>query len=156
MGYAFLSYMPPVFEKCCSIIHSSLLQHQQFLQNPELDEPDKSFLVVVLDLLSSLTQGLSMALEPLMARSTPNLLTLLTICLKHPQAAVRQSAYGLVGDLAIGCFAILRPYLPGIMAELIPQLEAEPNMDIFSASRNAARSAGEVALRYGRGLCIFP
>lgn len=153
MGHTFLPYTPPVLEKCCRIIHSLLLQYQQFLQNPELDEPDKSCLVVALDLLSGLTRSLGMALEPLMVQSMPNPLILLTNCLKDPQAAVRQSAYGLLANLAIGCFAVLRPYLQRIMAELILQLETELNADTFNASRNAAWSAGEVALRYGRGLC---
>lgn len=151
MGQAFLPYAPPVFERCCSIIHTSLLQYQQFQQNPELDEPDKSFLVVALDLLSGLTQGLGMALDVLINQSQPNLLTLLTVCLKHPQAPVRQSAYALVGDMAMGCFSILRPFMPGIMSELILQLDPEPKVEFVSASNNAAWSVGEVALRYGRG-----
>ncbi|KAF5375543.1 hypothetical protein D9615_009146 [Tricholomella constricta] len=150
MGPAFLPYAGPVFERCNNIIHHSLLQYQQYQQNPELDEPDKSFLVVALDLLSGLTQGLGMALEPLISSSQPNLLNLLTVCLKHPQAPVRQSAYALVGDMAMGCFVLLRPHMPGIMSELILQLDPEPKLEFISASNNAAWSVGEVALRYGR------
>lgn len=151
MGAAFLPYASPVFERCNHIIHNSLLQYQAFQQNPELDEPDKSFLVVALDLLSGLTQGLGMALEPLIAASQPNLLSLLTVCLKHPHAPVRQSAYALVGDMAMSCFTLLRPHMPGIMAELTLQLDPEPKVEFISASNNAAWSVGEVALRYGRG-----
>ncbi|KAF5357352.1 hypothetical protein D9758_005925 [Tetrapyrgos nigripes] len=150
MGPSFLPYAGPVFERCSSIIHRALLQYQSFQQNPELDEPDKSFLVVALDLLSGLTQGLGMALESLITQSNPNLLQLLTICLKHPQAPVRQSAYALVGDMAMGCFSILRPFMPGIMNELTLQLDPEPKVEFISASNNAAWSVGEVALRYGR------
>ncbi|KAG6885043.1 hypothetical protein C0993_006370 [Termitomyces sp. T159_Od127] len=126
------------------------MPYQQYQQNPELDEPDKSFLVVALDLLSGLTQGLGPQLEPLIQISQPNLLNLLTVCLKHPQAPVRQSAYALVGDLAMGCFSLLRGHMPGIMAELILQLDPEPKLEFISASNNAAWSVGEVALRYGR------
>ncbi|KAK7036520.1 hypothetical protein VNI00_011717 [Paramarasmius palmivorus] len=150
MGPSFLPYAGPVFERCASIIHNSLLQYQAFQQNPDLDEPDKSFLVVALDLLSGLTQGLGMALEPFINNSNPNLLSLLTVCLKHPQASVRQSAYALVGDMAMGCFTILRPFMSGIMSELILQLDPEPKVEFVSASNNAAWSVGEVALRYGR------
>ena len=155
MGQAFLPYAPPVFERCTHIIHTSLLQYQQYQQNPELDEPDKSFLVVALDLLSGLTQGLGMALEPLIRVSEPNLLSLLTVCLKHPNAPVRQSAYALVGDMAMGCFVLLRPHMPGIMSELIMQLDPEPKFEFISASNNAAWSVGEVALRYGRGRSLI-
>jgi transportin-1 len=120
-----------------------------------MEEPDKSFLVVALDLLSGLTQGLGMELQPLINASSPNLLALLTVCLKHPQAPVRQSAYALVGDMAMGCFVLLRPHMPGIMAELTLQLDPEPKYDFISASNNAAWSVGEVALRYGRGAYHF-
>ena len=153
MGPAFLPYAGPIFDRCASIVHQSLLQYQAYQQNPEMDEPDRSFLVVALDLLSGLTQGLGMSLEPSISRSNPNLLTLLTVCLKHPQAPVRQSAYALVGDLAMNCFTILRPHMPAIMQELIMQLDPEPKVEFVSACNNAAWSVGEVALRYGRGTC---
>ncbi len=116
-----------------------------------MDEPDRSFLVVALDLLSGLTQGLGMALGPHITRSQPNLLSLLTVCLKHPHAAVRQSGYALVGDMAMNCFPLLRPHIPAIMQELIVQLDPEPKVEFISACNNAAWAVGEIALRYGRG-----
>lgn len=155
MGSAFLPYAGPIFERCCNLIHKALLDYQQFQQNPELEEPDKSFLVVALDLLSGLTQGLGMGLENLVTSSNPNLLQLLTVCLKHPQAPVRQSAYALVGDMAVNCFPLLKSHMPGIMNELILQLDPEPKFEFVSASNNAAWSVGEVALRYGRGEFFF-
>ncbi|KAF7295959.1 Importin beta-2 subunit [Mycena kentingensis (nom. inval.)] len=150
IGTAFVPYAQPVFERCCNIIHNSLLKYQAYQNNPETEEPDKSFLVVALDLLSGLTQGMGMELAPLIQASEPPLLALLTVCLKHPQAPVRQSAYALVGDMAMGCFVLLRPHMPGIMQELTLQLDPEPKYDFISASNNAAWSVGEVALRYGR------
>ncbi|TEB38110.1 ARM repeat-containing protein [Coprinellus micaceus] len=150
MGPAFLPYAGPVFERCCNIIHTSLLQYQQYQQNPDLEEPDKSFLVVALDLLSGLTQGLGPNMDSFINSSSPHLLQLLTVCLKHPQAPVRQSAYALVGDMAVNCFSALRPAMPGIMNELVLQLDPEPKFEFVSASNNAAWSVGEVALRYGR------
>ena len=155
MGKAFFPYAGPVFERCTSIIHTSLLHYQAYQQNHDLDEPDKSFLVVALELLSGLTHGLGMLLEPMIQETNPNLLQLLTVCLKHPQGPVRQSAYALVGDMAMGCFPVLRPHMPGIMAELILQLDPEPKIEFISASNNAAWSVGEVAMRYGRGESIF-
>jgi transportin-1 len=151
MGPGFAPYAPLVFQRCVNLVHQSLLQYQAYQQNPDLDEPDKSFLVVSLDLLSGLAQGLGVALESVISHAQPSLLTLLTVCLKHPQAPVRQSAYALVGDLAMGCFPLLRPHLTAIMAELIQQLDPEPKVEFVSACNNAAWSVGEVALRYGRG-----
>ena len=132
-----------------TLVHTSLLNYQAFQQNPDLEEPDKSFLVVALDLLSGLTQGLAMSLGPYIQASQPNLLDLLAVCLKHPQAPVRQSAYALVGDLAMHCFPLLRPKMPLIMQELVLQLDPEPRVEFVSACNNAAWSVGEVALRYG-------
>ncbi|KAH7883240.1 armadillo-type protein [Phlebopus sp. FC_14] len=150
LGPSFAPYAPLVFQRCVNIVHQSLLQYQAYQQNPDLDEPDKSFLVVSLDLLSGLAQGMGLGLEPLISQTQPHLLSLLTVCLKHPQAPVRQSGYALVGDLAMGCFNLLRPQLPAIMAELILQLDPEPKLEFISACNNAAWSVGEVALRYGR------
>lgn len=149
MGPAFLPYAGPVFERCLKIIRHSLIAYQSYQQNRELvEEPDRAFLVVALDLLSGLTQGLNMGLEPFIGQS--QLFQLLIVCLKHPHAPVRQSAYALVGDMAIGCFPLLKPYAPGVLQELVQQLDPEPKAEFISASNNAAWSVGEVALRYGR------
>ncbi|KAI0643769.1 ARM repeat-containing protein [Trametes meyenii] len=150
IGPAFLPYAGPIFDRCHTIVHTSLLQYQAYQQNPEMDEPDRSFLVVALDLLSGLTQGLGMALEPHIARSQPSLLQLITVCLKHPHTAVRQSGYALVGDTAMNCFPLLRPHISAIMQELISQLDPEPKVEFINACNNAAWAIGEIALRYGR------
>lgn len=155
IGPSFLPYVAPIFERCLTLVHTSLLNYQAYQQNPDLDEPDKSFLVVALDLLSGLTQGLGMTLEPYISTSTPNLLDLLAVCLKYPQAPVRQSAYALVGDLAMHCFPLLRPKMGDIMRELVAQLDPEPKVEWISACNNAAWSVGEVALRYGTGKHIL-
>lgn len=157
MGPSFGPYVAPVFERCNRIIHKSLLAYQAYQQNPELDEPEKAFLVVSLDLLSGLVQGIGQALEPLISATNPSVMTLITVCLKVPHAPVRQSAYALVGDLSMNCFNCLRPHVPGVMPELINQLDAELRLDYLSATNNAAWSVGEVALRYGRGkLHVLP
>lgn len=57
-----------------------------------MEEPDRSFLVVALGLLSGLTQyGLGVEPKPLIKASNPNLLQLLTVRLKYPSASLRQS-----------------------------------------------------------------
>ncbi|KAL0072500.1 hypothetical protein AAF712_000263 [Marasmius tenuissimus] len=148
MGPSFLPYAGPVFERCAMLIHHSLLRYQAFQQNPDLDEPDKSFLVVALDLLSGLTQGLGMQLAPkFINQSNPNLLALLThtVCLRHRQASVRQSAYALVGDMAMGCFAILRPHTPRVIAGLTLQLDPEARPR--GSSRRLASFAHRTMLR---------
>lgn len=149
MGTSFTPYAGPIYERCCSIVQEQLLQYQAFQQNPDLDEPDKDILVVTIDLLSGLIQGLGMQIKPLLENSNPPLFTLIGICLKHPQPSVRQSSYALVGDMAVQCFELLRPFMPQIMPEIVTQLYPDPKSDEVSACNNAAWSVGEVALRYG-------
>jgi transportin-1 len=50
-------------------------------QDPDLEEPDKSFVVVALDLLSGLCQGLGAAIAELVSSHQPSMLTLMTACL---------------------------------------------------------------------------
>lgn len=81
-GHGFGPYAEPVFNRCVQIVHHSLLAWEEYHRNPELDEPDRPFLIVSLDLLSGLVQGLGGTIEVLIARSNPPLLPLVGICLK--------------------------------------------------------------------------
>ena len=65
---------------------------------------------------------------------------------------VRQSSYALLGDCAIYVFPQLQPFLPGIMSQLIQQLDinqlTEADEDsAFSVINNACWSCGEIALQ---------
>lgn len=81
MGPSFLPYAGPMYNRCVEIVRNALIAYQTWQQNRDLEEPEKSFLVVALDMLSGLVQGLGMSLEPCV-RSQPNLLELLVWCLK--------------------------------------------------------------------------
>lgn len=179
-GRGFAEYAPPVFQRAVRIAHDQLYKYQAWAQsqpqsgqppnsnNNELDEPDKTFLIVALDLLSGLAQGLGPLVEPLIAQSQPPLMPLIAASLKHPQPAVRQSAYALIGDLAIGVPSVVRPAMPVLMPELINQLalgssaassagatNAQGQLvgwgksEFISACNNAAWSVGEIALHIG-------
>jgi hypothetical protein len=95
--------------------------------------PDKDFMVVALDLLSGIAEGIGSYIAPLIGNS--ELLPLLYQCmqvgeimynkvvisirfnvllvcqLQDPVAEVRQSAFALLGDLTKACFVQLKPYL---------------------------------------------
>ena len=72
-----------MFERCIQIVKASLIAFQQYQQDPvNYDEPDKTFLIVSLDLLSGLTQGLNTAITQLYSSSEPPVLTLLAHCLQ--------------------------------------------------------------------------
>ncbi|BGP36860.1 hypothetical protein JCM10449v2_000762 [Rhodotorula kratochvilovae] len=150
IGPGFGQFAEPVFSRCINLVKTSLIEFQQYQQDPlNYDEPDKTFLIVSLDLLSGLTQGLNTAITNLYSASDPPVLTLLSLCLQHPDAPVRQSSYALLGDTAISCFPILKPTLPQFMPVLVSHIEVEPRLAEVSVCNNAAWAAGEIALQAG-------
>jgi transportin-1 len=59
LGPGFTPYAQPVFERSIRIIQKNLIEFSQYQQDQDnFDQPDKNFLIVSLDLLSGLTQGL--------------------------------------------------------------------------------------------------
>lgn len=152
LGQAFATHSPPVYSRCLKIIHDNLLLTQQEAQKPELERemPDDSFVVVALDLLSGLSQGLGPHFSQLVVSNTEmQLVPLLGACITSQSGPIRQSAYALLGDMAISTFDLLRPTIPQLMPELISQIEPEPSMVNVSVCNNAAWAVGEIAIQYG-------
>ncbi|PLW13972.1 hypothetical protein PCASD_21896 [Puccinia coronata f. sp. avenae] len=59
IGPAFVPYAPAVFERCVRIVANNLEGYALCIKHPgEYEPPDNTFLIVALDLLSGLTQGL--------------------------------------------------------------------------------------------------
>ncbi|CAH7670873.1 armadillo-type protein [Phakopsora pachyrhizi] len=169
IGPAFLPYAPAVFERCVRIVASNIEGFALYMKHPsKYDLPDKTFLIVALDLLSGLTQGLG----PLAIMSNsmggssssnptggplPPILGLLGTCLnsEFPEPSVRQSAFALVGDCAISCYDLLESYLPSFMPEVIRQIDAETPLPLTSVCNNAAWAAGEIAIKAGEKMREF-
>ncbi|EJD41686.1 ARM repeat-containing protein [Auricularia subglabra TFB-10046 SS5] len=150
IGPGFIPYAGPVFDRCHGLISRSLVQFQQYEGNKDAyDEPDKQYIIVALDLLSGLVQGMGTEIARFMDSCQPPFMSMLPFCLRYPEPPVRQSAYALVGDMAVSCFDLLRPYLPQILPEVVNQLTPEPVFEMVSATNNAAWSVGEIALRHG-------
>ena len=101
-------FCEPVFQRCVSLVAQTLHQNQIALANPDqMAPPDKEFMIVALDLLSGLAEGLGTHIENLVVQS--NLLTLLFQCMQDPTLEVRQSSFALLGDLTKACFQHVRP-----------------------------------------------
>ena len=92
-GPAFLPWTPAIYERCYKIVHNSLIHFSTWQQNQDLDEPDRAFIIVALDLLSGLVQGLGMNIKPCFDNSNPHLLTLVSACLKVCGFVVLASAW---------------------------------------------------------------
>lgn len=77
-------------------------------QSPDqFEAPDKDFMIVALDLLSGLAEGLNGHIENLVVNS--NIMQLLYQCMQDPTPEVRQSSFALLGDLTKACFQHVHP-----------------------------------------------
>lgn len=171
VGDGFLPYAPPVFERCVSIVRQCLVAYQAFSQDQtnELDEPDRTHLIVALDLLSGLTQALAEQSQSFFASS--DVLSLMVACFsvrasysfyslnrraervvvtQYPEPPVKQSAFALLGDTAISCFPLLQPLLPEVMPQVVTAITASVPPDSVSVCNNAAWCAGEIAMKQGK------
>lgn len=89
--------------RCVSLVEQTLNQHIANTQSPEqFEAPDKDFMIVALDLLSGLAEGLDDHMERLVMNS--NVMHLLYQCMQDVMPEVRQSSFALLGDLTKACF----------------------------------------------------
>ncbi|ELU00071.1 hypothetical protein CAPTEDRAFT_126125 [Capitella teleta] len=140
----FLPYCEPVFGRCVSLIEQTLNQNFANLSNPEQYEaPDKDFMIVALDLLSGLAEGLGHHIETLVADS--NLIKFLYQCMQDPMPEVRQSSFALLGDLTKACFQHVKPFI----GDFMPILGANLNPEYISVCNNATWAIGEISIKMG-------
>ncbi|CAH1772300.1 unnamed protein product, partial [Owenia fusiformis] len=143
----FLPYCEPVFKRCLSLVEQTLQQSLNNMTTPDqYDPPDKDFMIVALDLLSGLAEGLEQHIEALVASS--NILNLLYQCMQDPMAEVRQSSFALLGDLTKACFQHVKPFIPDFM----PILGQNLNPEFISVCNNATWSIGEIAIQMGEDM----
>lgn len=109
----------------------------------QYDPPNKDFMIVSLDLLSGLAEGLNGHMEQLVASS--NILELLFQCMQDRMPEVRQSSFALLGDLTKVCFQHVKPYIP----EFMPILGQNVKVEYISVCNNATWAIGEIAIKLG-------
>ncbi|XP_064607040.1 transportin-1-like isoform X2 [Liolophura sinensis] len=140
----FLPYCEPVYQRCVSLVEQTLHQNFASLTHPDqFDPPDKDFMIVALDLLSGLAEGLEQHIEGLVANS--NILKLLFQCMQDPMPEVRQSSFALLGDLTKACFQHVKPCI----GDFMPILGANLNPEFISVCNNATWAIGEIAMQMG-------
>ncbi|XP_076355747.1 transportin-1-like isoform X3 [Tachypleus tridentatus] len=122
----FLPYCEPVFKRCVSLVEQTLNQNMANAAHPDqFEAPDKDFMIVALDLLSGLAEGLNGHMEQLVLSS--NIMQLLFQCMQDPIPEVRQSSFALLGDLSKACFqhvnpcicSDMKPYVPMVLNQLV-------------------------------------
>ncbi|KAI8342075.1 armadillo-type protein [Chlamydoabsidia padenii] len=150
LGKGFKPFAEPVYIRCVNLVRNTLEECQRAAQNPGMDEPDKDFMIVALDLLSGIVQALNTDAEPLIANTNPPLVQFLSISVNDEVAEVRQSSYALLGDLAISCFEHIRAVVPQFMPLIIQQID--PQAEYVSVCNNATWAAGEIAIKLGNDI----
>ncbi|OXB60203.1 hypothetical protein ASZ78_008166 [Callipepla squamata] len=118
-------------------------------QPDQYEAPDKDFMIVALDLLSGLAEGLGGNIEQLVARS--NILTLMYQCMQDKMPEVRQSSFALLGDLTKACFQHVKPCI----ADFMPILGTNLNPEFISVCNNATWAIGEISIQMGKMFFIF-
>ncbi|KAJ8950269.1 hypothetical protein NQ318_021123 [Aromia moschata] len=141
----FLPYCEPVYCRCVSLVHHTLCLHMANMQNPDqFEAPDKDFMIVALDLLSGLAEGLNGHIEKLVENS--NIMQLLTPLyarfharsstvvflpayfkfsantwseFKSQYISVCNNATWAIGEISIKLGADTRPYISLVLNQLI-------------------------------------
>jgi transportin-1 len=70
-----------VYTRCVLLVCKTLEECRLCAMDPTLDEPDKDFMIVALDLLSGIVQALNTDAEPLVASTNPPIVQLLSLCI---------------------------------------------------------------------------
>ncbi|XP_033636471.1 transportin-1-like isoform X1 [Asterias rubens] len=140
----FLPYSEPVYQRCVSLTEKTLAQIAASDAHPDqVEPPDKDFMIVALDLLSGLAEGLEAHIEKLVERS--NILSLLFQCMQDKMPEVRQSSFALLGDLTKACFKHVKPCI----VDFLPVLGQNLNPEFISVCNNATWAIGEVSIQMG-------
>ncbi|XP_013773250.1 transportin-1-like isoform X2 [Limulus polyphemus] len=140
----FLPYCEPVFKRCVSLVEQTLNQNMANAAHPDqFEAPDKDFMIVALDLLSGLAEGLNGHMEQLVLSS--NIMQLLFQCMQDPIPEVRQSSFALLGDLSKACFQHVNPCI----SDFMPILGQNLNPEFISVCNNATWAIGEISVKLG-------
>lgn len=147
MGEAFAPYAVPVYERAVKILSNAVRMNQEVHTHPEIEAPEKDFIVTSLDLIDGLVQGFKGHSADLMKQHGANLMDILFICLEDPDDDVRQLTFALLGDLAIHvCDETILPYFD----TLVWRIGAEINNYTYvryPVTSNAIWAFGEMALK---------
>uniref|UniRef100_A0A672H3X2 Transportin-1 n=1 Tax=Salarias fasciatus TaxID=181472 RepID=A0A672H3X2_SALFA len=124
----FLPYCEPVYQRCVNLVQKTLAQAMS--QPDQYEAPDKDFMIVALDLLSGLAEGLGGTIEQLVARS--NILTLMYQCISD------QSLFPLAEFFDFP-----------LSADFMPILGTNLNPELISVCNNATWAIGEISIQMG-------
>ncbi|KAK9476078.1 armadillo-type protein [Lipomyces japonicus] len=154
LGEHFAPFALPVFHRASSILQRTLIRIQESSIDPLVEMPDKDFIVTTLDLLDGLVQGLGNYAAEMISQSEFPIMEMIIHCTRDEVNEVRQSAFALLGDMTIYTFSIVKPYVPTLMTEIIPQVDGS-DLACSPVCNNATWASGELALKLGQEMRPF-
>ncbi|KAH3670448.1 hypothetical protein OGAPHI_000963 [Ogataea philodendri] len=150
LGESFAPYAVPVYERAFRILVMCVEQVKLSTDDPGFEAPEKDFIVTSLDLIDGLVQGLNTHSAELIQQFDTNdvsLMKLVILCFDDPTDDVRQSAYALLGDLAI---FLLDPIVTSNLHQVMVCIGNEitnRTFDSTAACNNAVWALGEISMR---------
>ena len=153
LGHGFYPYCEEVHQRCVYLVHSDMQAEAAHRADPaNCPEPEKDFVIVALDLLSSITEGVGVAIESLVKNT--DILPLLLHYARDYTPEVRQSTFALIGDYAKTCFVHLKPFIliigeDGQIGGLLPVLAGNLDATHVPVCNNATWAIGEIAMQLG-------
>ena len=143
----FAPYAIPVYERAIKILTNCIEIEMQCQSDPLIEAPEKDFMVTSLDLIDGLIQGFGQHSIELIQQHNTNLMELVLKCFEDSSDDVRQSAYALLGDLAIYILDdTVVPHLNHIMIFIGNEINNR-SYSSFPVCNNAIWSLGEIVMR---------
>lgn len=138
----FKPFAEPIFKRCLVLIDMTLRQELAAANMPDhYDLPDRDIMIVSLDMISGMAEGMGSDIGPLVQESS--LINLLVQCMTDKYAEVRQSAFALLGDITKASFQHIEKNAGGLMKIAAENL----NPEAVSVCNNATWAIGEMTVR---------
>lgn len=140
-GSLISAHIPKVFQKCIALIERYFIA----IDGGAVDQEEAiQFIEHSLDAIDGIAQGMGSEFAVYMTESP--LGTLLVRSCSHPSPILRQSAFGILGDLAETCMLQLVPYLSALLEAALESIKSENiTSDGVDACSNALWSLGLVS-----------
>ncbi|ONH68972.1 Importin subunit beta-2 [Cyberlindnera fabianii] len=143
MGEKFAPFALQVYQRATRVLAECIELDRRSVTDPSIHTREKDFIVTSLDLIDGLCQGLGTHSNELM---DDTLILLVLETLKDTDDDVRQSAFALLGDLAIFVPEKVATQAEAVITAIMQEIVTR-TFSSFAACNNACWAFGELALR---------
>lgn len=151
LGVSFSPWAPVVWDRCTTVLQEHLMALALYKQSPEtIDPPSTKVFVSAIELINALISGLKAGAADLISES--NLIPILVEILSDTATPVVRCTLGLIGDLAVNCYAQLEPALEPVLAVVIANVRPRYHTSI---PINASWALKEIVDRAGENMTPY-